>query len=137
MANGAEGGFYKLLLVGFPDERRFPAIRGLREIFDYTLVGAKRATEQVPYLLAAGLTFEEADRLADEMAQNEAITEILPDGESTVHNESFFEVTCPECGYVGLKILHEWDIAYLAALPDGMGKPTHRCQACHCRFTED
>ena len=123
---------YQLLLVGYTEGRRIAAIRGVREIFDHTLLGAKLVTERLPYLLAEGLTLAECERLAGEMAQNEAMTEILPDETSAGHNDAFSEVICPCCGFAGLKILHVWgDVP-----PEWRSRPIHICQACHERFEQ-
>ena len=126
---------YKLLLVGIEEGRLFPAIAGLREIFDLSLGDSKRATEAMPYELATGLTREECERLAGGMAQYSGMTEILPDGSATEHNADFREVICPECGYVGLKLIRYWPEGLLEYLPRNFGRRHHTCQACGRKFT--
>ena len=126
---------YRLLLVGIYEGQLFPVIAGLREIFDLSLGDAKRATETMPYELAAGLMREECERLAGEMAQSAALTEILPDGSSTEHNRDFREAVCPECGFRNLKLIRYWPEGLLTYLPRDFGRRHHTCRACGCKFS--
>ena len=126
---------YRLLLVGICEGKLFPAISGLREIFDHSLGDAKRATDAMPCELASGLFLEEAERLAAEMAQNSAMTEIAPDETSTEHNGDFREVVCPACGFPNLKLIRYWPEGLLAYLPRDFGRRHHVCHACGEKFT--
>ena len=131
----ADATYYKLLLVGFPEGELIPVAAGLREIFDLSLAAAKRATDAMPCELASGLTREECERLAGEMAQNSGMTEILPDEASTEHNRDFCEVICPACGFAGLKLIRYWPEGLLEYLPRDFGRRHHICQACRHKFS--
>ena len=129
--------FYKLLFVGHTEGERLKAVAGVREILHHTLLGARLAVETVGYRLAGGLTLEEAERITEELAQNEIMAEILPDEEATEHNSAFAEVVCPKCGYVGLKITHKRSRELFKTPPEQLGPSSHICQACRESFISE
>jgi DNA-directed RNA polymerase subunit RPC12/RpoP len=137
MTNQNEEKLYKLLLAGAPLGELYPVLMGLQQLLAFSFSEAKRAVDAAPCEIIAGLTLEEAERLAAEMAQNSAMTEIVPDETSTEHNGELREVVCPECGFPNLKLIHYWPEGLLEYLPRDFGRRRHVCQACRHRFTTE
>lgn len=135
--------YFKVILKDFGLDK-IGFIKGLREIFNWGLVEAKRATDNLPFELVKGLTKDECEKVKNQLENYGGTVEIVGDHDSAAHNATAFQpkpkdvstvtttfsnpVRCPRCRSTSIATINRgWNLMWGFL---GSGSARNVCQNC-------
>lgn len=136
--------YFKVILTSC-GPNKIAIIKELREIFNWGLVEAKHAAEQLPFELAKGLTKDECEKVKKQLENCGGTVEIVGEQDSITHNATAFQpkpqvivsaeatihsrpVRCPKCYSTSIATINRgWNLMWGFL---GSGEARNVCQKC-------